>query len=740
MKKIAEFLLAVFAFAPVHVCAAPISTTAGSNLTGYNGAMGSVVGNQWNTVSNPRANTAGVSAKADFGNCNAVVLRCATPKCSGGGCTNIDVAKPIVAGCVNSNATCKKHGDDLINYIAAQLVADSVAAQNNQAAAAAEQNAQQMAQMQQQMSQQMAQMQEQNNAQIASLQNALAESQRATAEAVQAAADQAANAAASSATVAASVVNADTGLTAVQTAAAKSGVSEEVIARSTITGQILTSMEGVDTSLNNLKTTMRTAFKYGGCNEVNGDNCTGPKRVKKFKELANKFFDPYDALVDNLDDALTRAQSVGVDLSDIYMMLNGSCNRWGEYLCQAAPAYYDSTNCKGGKSLKGGRIKKANLDCVVSTTKTDKNGIITITNTGSIVPPEYDTMCVLNKEIGEESVKESWLYPENDEKIRIGCASSALDGSILGRRRAAGKKGGIDIDVLEHLINQDAPNAFGKNSAGTEIAKYCAAFEYDGNEQELERAAASKTLGKDICCSRPGVSVDKGTGIMCTDSCEDEENVYVAPAYGLCNVHAYNAGKTSNDFLSSSADKERMKRIIGLKTTVIAQQMYKQYSMVEAMIKRIKIMLEKATLKASLQVASGTTSGAGGTSDDYESESSADISFDNCEARSAQSAVDCVRSNYSAMKPMIDKNKITVNIRKQLYSDAQVLYDHLDKDKAELNTDDQQKDCYGTSKTGVATKNAQNCLRKIMTGITRLDAQIEDKKSGGGQAIEIKLK
>ena len=706
MKKIAEFLLAVFSCAPLCAGAAPISTTAGSNLTGYNGAMGSVVGNQWNTVSNPRANTAGASAKADFGNCNAVILRCATPKCSGGGCTNIDVAKPIVAGCVNSNATCKKHGDDLIDYIAAQLVADSVAAQNNQAAAAAaaaEQNAQQMAQMQQQMSQQMAQMQEQNNAQIASLQNALAESQRATAEAVQAAADQAAASAAS-----ASTPDANTGLTAVQTAAAKSGVSEEVIARSTITGQILTSMEGVDTSLNNLKTTMRTAFKYGGCNEVNGDNCTGPKRVKKFKELANKFFDPYDALVDNLDDALTRAQSVGVDLSDIYMMLNGSCNRWGEYLCQVKPiTYKDDGACdENGKSIKKGRMKKSGVDCV---------------NT-AYIPPEYDTMCVLNKEIGEESVKESWLYPENDEKIRIGCASSALDGSILGRRRAAGKKGGIDIDVLEHLINQDAPNAFGKNKAENEIAKYCAVYEYYGEEPELERATASKTLGKDICCSRPGVSVDKGTGVMCADSCEDEENVYVAPAYALCNVHAYNIGKTSNDFLSSSADKERMKRIIGLKTTVIAQQMYKQYSMVEAMIKRIKIMLEKATLKASLQVASGTS-----TSDDSSDNSSDDdISFQDCEARSSQSALDCVRSNYSAMKPLVEKNKLKPKLKEQMESDYNVLLAHLDnKDFGNVS--------YSCLKTDIKNKDkANDCLKKIMAGITQLDNKLANKSSGNG--------
>ena len=720
MRTITKFLLAVFSFAPAVAAGAPISTTAGSNLTGYNGAMGSVVGNQWNTVSNPRANTAGASAKADFGNCNAVILRCATPKCSGGGCTNIDVAKPIVAGCVNSNATCKKHGDDLIDYIAAQLVADSVATQNNQAAAAAaaaEQNAQQMAQMQQQMSQQMAQMHEQNNAQIASLQNALAESQRATAESVQAAADQAANAAASSATVAASGVNADTGLTAVQTAAAKSGVSEDVILRSTITGQILTSMEGVDTSLNNLKTTMREAFKYGKCNEVNGNNCAGPKRVKKFKELAMKFMEPYDSLVDNLDYALTSARDVGVDMTDIYMMLNGSCNRWGEYICQPTDTVANNQkiyqalsfvecdgnnaatcNCKNGRSVKNGRVKQG-IECTH----------------GMIVPPEADMACVLNKEIGEEQVKESWLYPEDDSKIRIGCASSALNGSIIGRRRAKTQKAGsVDIDKLEFLISQDAPDSFAVwQNPVEEIKKYCAIDV--SKKTELRSATVSKTLKPNICCRDPETSAN------CIKSCEDEENSYINPIYALCSVHAYNSGNVNNDVFSSSAAKSDMKEIIGLKTTVVAQQMYKQYTSLESMIKRLKIMLEKATLKASLQVASGTS-----TSDDSGDSSDDDISFQDCEARNSQSALDCVRSNYSAMKPLVEKNKLKPKLKEQMESDYNVLLAHLDNK-------DFGNGSYSCLKTDIKNKDkANDCLKKIMAGITQLDNKLANKSSGNG--------
>ena len=496
MKNCIKFLLAVFAFSPLwSAVAAPISQTAGSNLTQYNGASGSIAGNQWNTMTNQRGSAP--TAKADYGNCGALVLRCAKPKCSGGGCSTMDVAKSIALGCVNSNSTCKQHGDGLADFVAGQLVSSSQATMAQQQAAAqsaaAEQSAAQISAMQQQMQMQMQQMQEQNNAQLASLQNALEESQRAAAEA-QAAAVQQAQAAAP---------DVNTGLTAVQTAAVKSGVSEDTIARATITGQIMYSMDGVDSSLANLKSTMREAFRYAGCNEVNGDNCTGPKRVKKFKELAMKFFEPYDALVDNLDDALVRAQSVGVDMTDIYMMLNGSCNRWGQYLCQGNEPievkdaqgnktttygyvthyYVEGTTCKGGKSVKGG-VVKGGFECSDS----------------MAIPPEADTRCVLNKEIGDEEVKQAWLDPDTGDGgavIRIGCASSALQGSILGRRRAGGKKGGVSIDVLERLIVQDAPNSFKKKSDDNatpdvdgEIVKYCAVP--SGADAKLVSATVSK--------------------------------------------------------------------------------------------------------------------------------------------------------------------------------------------------------------------------------------------------------
>ena len=202
MRVSLKFLCGVVCAAFVAPAVANVATTAGSNLTAYNGT-GATNNNQWNNLMNGRGGMSATTADANFGNCNAVILRCASPKCSGGGCYDMNVARPIVAGCVNANNACKKHGDALIDYITAQVVAQSNAKQQEQAnavaiaqaqaeaqaaasaAATAQSNAQmqamqaQMQQMQEQMAESMnamqAQMAAQSESQNAQIQNALAE-------------------------------------------------------------------------------------------------------------------------------------------------------------------------------------------------------------------------------------------------------------------------------------------------------------------------------------------------------------------------------------------------------------------------------------------------------------------------------------------------------------------------------------------------------------------------------------
>ena len=348
MKLFKRFLLLGLFFAPC-VCGAQVATTAGSNLTAWNSGGGSANNNNWNTLMNNRTLAGGAGgATADFGNCNSLILRCAQPKCSA--CTTMELARPIVDGCVNSNKDCKKHGTELVEFISGQIVANAAAKAQQQelaikqaeAQAAAAQNSQQMAQMQQQMQQMQADMQAQNAQQMQQMQAALDEQKALVAKAQQeaAAAQQA-------------KIDAQTapGVTVAQQAAINAGVSADVMVRQQITGQVMTEIENAEDALKDLKSTMLTAFEYAGC-DTRGNSCTGPKRVKIFKDKANQFFDPYNTVLDSLYDALIIAQSVGVDITEIYLMLSDSCNSWGEYICTDTTRFiYNNDNCPNGRSV-----------------------------------------------------------------------------------------------------------------------------------------------------------------------------------------------------------------------------------------------------------------------------------------------------------------------------------------------------------------------------------------------------
>lgn len=510
MKRISRFLLIALALCGTTAFAATVvPSTVGSNLTAFNNNSGAVNNAMWNNYTNPRASGAAstTAPMADFGNCNALILRCAQPKCANGGCSTMDIARPIVSGCVQSNPTCTQYGDDLIEFISAQLVSDANAAAQSAAAnaqiaaaqAAAQQSSQQMAQMQQQMVQMQQQMQQQSADTAAQIQAALAQQQAATAQAIADAANtnaaainsattQMQNAAAAANTA---TVSNDSNLTAAQQTAAAAGVSADILAREQISGQILSKIENAEDALKRAQAAMKTAFEYAGCDST-GSNCTGPKRVSTFKDKAMEFFDPYNDVLDELYDGLILAQSVGVDITDIYMMLNGTCNVWGQYLCAPGQVmHYDSQNCVDGRSVPvrdGGATVRGGADCEI----------------GQVVPMS-DGGCQLIKMLtSDEEVQRNWLYPETGDggvQVRVGCASEALDNSTLFRNRR--RQADIDIEVLQRMIEQDAPAVFGGNrfgqnkSADPDGLKYCAIT--TNTYQDLQTYASLKQLPDTVC-------------------------------------------------------------------------------------------------------------------------------------------------------------------------------------------------------------------------------------------------
>lgn len=494
LKLVKRFFLLYLCLVPF-VAGANVATTAGSNLTAWNGDSGATNNNNWNQLMNPRGQASGpvgVKPKADFGNCNSLILRCAQPKCAG--CTTMDVARSIVAGCVSSNDTCKKHGDDLVDFISAQIVAEAnaqlqqqqIAAQNAAAQAAAAQNSAQMQQMQQQMQQMQYEMQQQNAQQMQQMQAALDE-QRAIAAAAQADAVAAAQANVANQMAAAVSAQDNMGLSAAQVEAAEKGVDADILVRQQISGQIMSKIENAEVALKTLRDTMRDTFTYAGC-DTRGNNCSGPKRVKMFKQKAMRFFDPYNDVLDELYDALIVAQSVGVDITDIYMMLNGSCNVWGEYLCtDTARTVYKKYNCSNGKSVAG----------------VDTNGGHSCVE-NQVVPAEDNPACVLQRTLSSaDEVQRAWLDSAEgtyDSTIRIGCASAALESSGLFANRK--KQASIDIETLERIIEQDAPASLGgrfnQSTDVKDLYKYCAVAS-EGAYLELQKAVSLQKLPKTIC-------------------------------------------------------------------------------------------------------------------------------------------------------------------------------------------------------------------------------------------------
>ena len=515
MKIIKRFLLLVLCVLPF-VAGAQVATTAGSNLTAWNGNSGATNNNNWNTMMNSRAGVSNGAPTADFGNCNSLILRCAQPKCSG--CTSIEIARPIVEGCVNSNASCKQYAaQGLVDYIAAQIISSAsakyqeqqLAAQQAAAAQAAAQSNAQIQEMQAQMSQMQQQMQQQSAQQMAQMQAAL-EEQKALAAAAQQDALEAQQARNDAASKLETVSGGE--MTAVQAAAIQTGVSADMLARQQISGEIMTHVDDAEKKMKDLDVVMDNVFKYAGC-DARGNNCKGPKRVKKFKELAQPFFDDYDAIVDELYEALELALVVGVDISDVIMMLNNACNKWGKYVCSVkenAQDYekylvYDVHTCPAGKSVK-------NSSGICDTAGKCYGDLVNggqSCRVGMRVPPQDDARCTLLKILDAEGTEENtvqreWLLEkENDDGTeRVGCATSALDNvAIFGRRRSSKGDSTVTLEVLERILMQDASEFGSTNlySSGREKNKERVCAMTEKGYRNLENAINTKKVPGKVC-------------------------------------------------------------------------------------------------------------------------------------------------------------------------------------------------------------------------------------------------
>ena len=524
MKFSLGILCGVLCAAFITPAVANVATTAGSNLTAYHGT-GSTNNNQWNTLMTGRGGMSTTAAEANFGNCNAVILRCASPKCSGGGCYDMNVARPIVAGCVNSNASCKKHGDALIDYITAQIVAQSNAKQQEQAnavalaqaqaeaqaaasaAAAAQSNAQmqqmqqQMQQMQEQMAESMSAMQQQmaaqSESQNAQIQSAL-ESQRESMTSYNASANTGETGA---------VIAGLEGLGVAEQLAAKNGISADILVREQMGGQIETAIEDAMTAMKDLKAKLDAVLEYAGC-DPSATNCTGPKRVKKFKDLANEFFDPYENVVENVYDALILAMTLGIDVNDVIMLLSDSCNMWGKYVCNS---------CQYSNPLPAG------CTCFGEDGRSNCYYRVETDNEGKVSKNQKNCrlVSILNE---KDTVWREWIDANTGMtgSTQVACASDVV--MNIPMFRGMKKNATMDIDNLRRLVNQDSYSCRGKMDSGKFVLTNNDAIEDCGLNMcavnPNENSEAYKLL-YDTVRNRRLPKVDKTAKSLCWETFDD---------------------------------------------------------------------------------------------------------------------------------------------------------------------------------------------------------------------------
>lgn len=760
MKSLSRILTVCLCCVPVFGAHAVPATTAGSNLTAYNPSNS--YNNQWATVSNARYD-GNTTAKVDFGNCNAVVLRCAQPKCNNGGCADPSVASAIVSGCVKANSKCKQYGDDLVEYMTAQLVASSNAKINEQqmaleqarlqaeanAAAASAQN-EQISQMQNQMYQMQQQMAQQQAESAQALQEALTQQAAQSAAALEDMRTAATDAAKQT----------EAGITAYQQDAINRGISEEVLARQQITGQIQTEIEDAETSLVAMKKAMQNAFDYAEC-DARGNNCSAPKRIKKWRELAIGFLTPYDNAIDKIYDALVTAQTVGVDLSDIYMMLNNSCNSWGQYMCEKGA----EIDYSGSTPMSCPKNNTENIESCER--KCDKTTETSVVGGKFVSKITYDKKCQedCRKQTGckpctllkvlsdKEEVYEGWVNADatdTENSTVVACASNALDNTKLFARRTKNKNGAglVDIDLLDRWLNQTEPNKVKEGANVLDPQEYCTAEPNNTVENALSSAILSRVVNteKTIPGNNLGFCVNwEGDGLKKADT---DDCPYINPIFAICDTHPFNSGNDvdflRDDSAASATDKTDaqadMNRIIGLKITVVSQQMYKQYEYLNATLRRLKTQLQKAVLTSNLEAAgakseSGSSSGGliGGKSDSDKEIVLAGA--ENCwNSSTPKNAYACIQTNLNLIKSNASTNK--QKAAKQLHNTVVVAKQWgveapCTQEKKENNVTICAKTActeYESTSYSSNTQNITNCANSLSIAVAKKVAD-EDKAS-----------
>ena len=196
-------------------------------------------------------------------------------------------------------------------------------------------------------------------------------------------------------------------------------------------------------------------------------------------------------------------------------------------------------------------------------------------------------------------------------------------------------------------------------------------------KQKTKIFSNTPTKATGLLVAMCAVSLFTGSAIAASNGCDNENNDRINQDLALCSVHAYNTGATKNP--NTSSERQQMNEVVALKTTVMTQQMKKQYDYLEVTIKRFKTQLEKAILTAQMEAAGagpgaadgGGTGGIGAKSTDRNVHLAG---TENCNNKNTKAEVyQCLRQNYNVIYNMSSGGQtISTEVRRQLANDYKV--------------------------------------------------------------------
>ncbi|MDR0727153.1 MAG: hypothetical protein LBF37_03765 [Rickettsiales bacterium] len=155
------------------------------------------------------------------------------------------------------------------------------------------------------------------------------------------------------------------------------------------------------------------------------------------------------------------------------------------------------------------------------------------------------------------------------------------------------------------------------------------------------------------------LSISVGAAFSATSNgCDEERNDFINQRLALCTTHAYNIGATTNP--ESPAELEAMNEVVALKTTIMTQQMKKQYDYLEVTIKRFKTQLEKAILVAKVEAAGASSESGGASSKSSSSDKNIILSgSENCRLKTSTSAaLECLQNNLRIVRNAVAAGNI----------------------------------------------------------------------------------